>query len=98
MRLLIGATRARIRRGVGFVRHVERTQHVNQKAARYCLFRDYSQECLPEPQEFPGRAALAGAAAGGMGLSERPSAPAVTEGNPKIDGIQKSKFSTSEAI
>jgi alkylresorcinol/alkylpyrone synthase len=33
-----------------------------------------------------------------VGLSERPSAPAVTEGNPKIDGIQKSKFSTSEAI
>jgi hypothetical protein len=44
-------------------------------------------------------AALAGAAAAaGVGLSERPSAPAVTEGNPKIDGIQKSKFSTSEAI
>jgi sulfoxide reductase catalytic subunit YedY len=42
---------------------------------------------------------LAGAAAAaGVGLSERPSAPAVTEGNPAIDGIQKSKFSTSEAI
>ena len=43
-------------------------------------------------------AVLAGAAAvAGVGLSKRPSALAVTEGNPKIDGIQKSKFSISEA-
>src|ERR1700747_2235430 len=39
MRLLYWGQRARIRRVVGFVRHVERTQHVNQKAVRYRLFR-----------------------------------------------------------
>jgi sulfoxide reductase catalytic subunit YedY len=36
---------------VGFVRHVEGIQDVDQKAGRYCFFRDYSWECLPEPPD-----------------------------------------------
>jgi methionine sulfoxide reductase catalytic subunit len=44
-------------------------------------------------------AALAGAAAvAGVELNERPSPPVVAQANAKIDGIQKSKLSTSEAI
>jgi methionine sulfoxide reductase catalytic subunit len=44
-------------------------------------------------------AALAGAAAAaGVGLNEHPSPPVVAQANAKIDGIQKSKFSTSESV
>jgi methionine sulfoxide reductase catalytic subunit len=44
-------------------------------------------------------AALAGAAAAaGVVLNERRSPPVIVQANAKIDGIQKSKFSTSEAV
>jgi hypothetical protein len=98
MRLLVRATRTNPR-GVGFVCHVERTQHVNQKAGRYCFFRDYSQECLPEPPEFPGRRGFGWSSGGGRRGTETSSVPArCGSGHTKIDGIQKSKFSTGEAI
>jgi len=44
-------------------------------------------------------AALAGAAvAAGVGLNERRSPPVIVQANAKIDGVQKSKFSTSESV
>jgi hypothetical protein len=45
-----------------------------------------------------GAAAAGAAAAAGLSLYKRVSLPVVTQANVKIDGIQKSKFSTSESI
>lgn len=43
-------------------------------------------------------AAMAGAAVAGVGLYKRMFPPVVAHANAKIDGIQKSKFSTSEFV
>src|SRR5216684_3125857 len=45
-----------------------------------------------------GAAVVGAAAAAGIGLRELAFPPVVAQVNAKIDGIQKSKFSTSEAI
>ena len=43
-------------------------------------------------------AVAAGAAAAGLSLYNRLSSPVIAQASAKIDGIQKSKFSTSESV
>jgi sulfoxide reductase catalytic subunit YedY len=45
-----------------------------------------------------GAAAAGAAAAAGLSLYNRLSSPVITQASAKIDGIQKSKFSTSESL
>src|ERR1700685_4770338 len=45
-----------------------------------------------------GAAAAGAAAVAGLSLYDRLSSPVITQASAKIDGIQKSKFSTSEPI
>jgi sulfoxide reductase catalytic subunit YedY len=45
-----------------------------------------------------GAVAAGAAAAAGLSLYNRLSSPVITQGSAKIDGIQKSKFSTSESV
>ena len=98
MRLLV-RQRARIREVSGSFVTLNKLSMLIKKQADIAPSEITPKNVYLNRRNFLVGAALAGAAAAaGVGLKHRPSPPVVAQANAKIDGIQKSKFSTGEAI